>query len=120
MCSTISNRINGISGRTLLTGFVAWILTIIFMDVVLQIGESTDNIKLSDAIAKPILIAVMVPVAIYVLLLVLGIIGMLLSCLCTPICWLFDVCLGLWMEDKEEKEPLINKKKKKKEDYDIV
>ena len=28
--------------------------------------------------------------------------------------------LGLWEEDKEEKEPLVEKKTRRKEDYNIV
>ena len=93
-------------GESVFRGIIVWILTLLFVCAVLSIGGMMNNKDNANTIAIPLLIAAMVPILVFAVLIGLGI---------------FNVCTALSKEDKKEKEPLINKKKKKKSEYfDIV
>ena len=113
------------SADTGLKGVVAYILALFLLLADVYIGIWTDNMDRAAVIAVPLGIVVVAPIVAYAGLIVLSITSALLCGICLaillPVNFLLEMCIGLWKEDKEEKEPLVKKKKKKKEDhYNIV
>ena len=110
------------SGDTIVNGIIAWILTLLLLVcAVLIICICTNNMELENAIGIPLLIAMMLPAIVFAVLMFLGIIALnvytICWVLCMPFCLLFDMYTAKWKENVEEKAPLVNKKKKKKESY---